>query len=287
MRSNTKTMLRQDAALKPTFKKPNAPLIVGLFFVGLCLVGHGGVGLASMVIGPLKIHHESVTGSVSELPLRLILDQFQVQLGIAYQAPKEELEQRVSVDLHRESLPQALAKILAQWDYALTINPAGRVKEIFVVRKIPAGEPEKRTIKREYDRSDFSNRWSKRSRTFMGEPQGAAMDERHVESPPFGTSPSVLQIGPSHQDERGIWDAMNVAGMGRIPPDGYPKMEVTQVSDETQKAFLQSLNPATNGSSAGTGFPGMNISPVSEEEAQEILRSFNQSMGSSMEASFP
>jgi hypothetical protein len=64
-------------------------------------------------------------------------------------------------------------------------------------------------------------------------------------------------------------------------------MEVTQVSEEAQKAFLQSLNLATNGSSAGTGFPGMNISPVSEEEAQEILRSFNQSIGSSMEASFP
>jgi hypothetical protein len=113
------------------------------------------------------------------------------------------------------------------------------------------------------------------------------MDERHVESPPFGTSPSVLQKGPSRQDERGLWDAMNVAGMGRIPPDGYPEMEVTQVSDEAQKAILQSLNPLTNGSFEESGYQEMNIATVSEEKVQEILRSFNQSIGSSMEASFP
>ena len=113
------------------------------------------------------------------------------------------------------------------------------------------------------------------------------MDELHGESSTFGTSDPLIQPGPPQQDERELWEAMDEAGMGIIPPAGYPEMEVNQVSDEAQKAFLQSLDPATNGSSAGTGFPGMNISPVSEEEAQEILRSLNQSMGSSMDASFP
>ena len=287
MRVNTKTMLGQDAILKTTFNKTNTPLVVGIFLVGLFLAGTSGVGLPSTVIEPLQIHHESITGSVSQLPLRLILDQFQEQLGVEYQAPKEELDQRVSVDLHGESLPQALAKILAQWDYALTIDSAGRVQEIFVMRKIPTGGPEEKTIKPGYDRNDFSNRWSKRSRTFMGEPQGAVMDERHVESPQFGTSPSVLPPGAPQQYERELQDAMDSAGMGIIPPAGYPEMEVHQVSDEEQNAILQSLIPRTMGSVEGAGEQEMNIAPVSEEEAQEILRSFNQSIGSSMGASRP
>ena len=113
------------------------------------------------------------------------------------------------------------------------------------------------------------------------------MDERRGESAAVGTSHPLVQPGPTQQDERELWEAMDEIGMGIIPPAGYPEMEVTQVSEEAQKAFLQSLNPLTNGSSAGTDYPGMNIAPVSEEEAQEILRSFNQSIGSSMEASFP
>jgi len=286
MRVNTKNMQGRDVILKTTFNKTNTPLVVGIFLVSLFLAGTSGVGLPSTVIEPLQIHHESVTGSVSQLPLRRILDQFQEQLGVEYKAPKEELEQRVSVDLHGESLPQALAKILAQWDYALTIDSAGRVQEIFVVRKIPTGDPGKKTIKPEYDRSDFSNRGSKRGRTFE-EPQVAVMDERNGASPTFGISHPVIQPGPSHQDEGKLQDAMAAAGMGIIPPAGYPEMEVTKVSDEEQNAILQSLNPLTNGSSGGAGYPEMNIAPVSEVEAQEILRSFNQSMGSSMDAPLP
>jgi hypothetical protein len=80
---------------------------------------------------------------------------------------------------------------------------------------------------------------------------------------------------------------MAAAGMGIIPPAGYPEMEVTKVSDEEQNAILQSLIPRTMGSVEGAGEQEMNIAPVSEEEAQEILRSFNQSMGSSMDAPLP
>jgi len=289
MRVTTKNMPGQDVTLNTTFKKTHALLVVGVFFVSLSLVGHGGIGLASMVIEPLQIQQESVTGSVIQLPLLIILDQFKEQLGIAYQAPKEELEQRVSVDLHGESLPQALAKILAQWDYALKKDSADRVQEIFVVRKISIGGPEEKAIKAEDDRSvaPHSMRGSKRGRKFMGEPQGALMDERHGDPFTFGTSLPVIQPGPSHQGERGFRDAMDKAGMGIIPPAGYPEMEVTQVSDEAQKAILQSLNPLTNGSSAGTGYSEMNIAPVSEEEADEILRSFNQSIGSSLEGRLP
>jgi len=289
MRINTKTMLGQDVTLYTTFNKPKISLVLGMFLVSLFLVGHEGFGLASTVIGPLQIHQESVTGSVSQWPLGLILDQFQKQLGIEYKAPKEELEQPVSVDLHGESLPQALAKILAQWDYALKIDPAGNVQEIFVVKKNPAEWPGEKTLKTKDSQSDFSNysEVDKRTREFMGGPQGTVMDETHVESPTFETSHPVIPQEPSHQDRRKLQDALDEAGMGILPPPDSPEMEVKQVSEEEQQAILQSLNPAPMGSLERAGYPDMNIAPVSEEEAQEILRSLNQSIGRSRDASPP
>ena len=80
---------------------------------------------------------------------------------------------------------------------------------------------------------------------------------------------------------------MDSAGMGIIPPAGYPEMEVHQVSDADEKRILESLNPRTIGSVEGAGDQEMSIAPVSEQEAQEILRSFTQSIGSSREGSLP
>ena len=121
----------------------------------------------------------------------------------------------------------------------------------------------------------------------MDEPQGAVMDERHGESPPFGTSRPFPQSGPPQLGEWEIRDAIEEIGMGVIPPTDYPEMEMHQVSEEAQKAFLQSLNPPTNGSLEWASFQDINIAPVSEENAYEILRFLNQSMGSSMKASPP
>ena len=121
----------------------------------------------------------------------------------------------------------------------------------------------------------------------MGEPQGAVMDERNGASPTFGTSHPVLPAGPPQQDERELQDAMDSAGMGIIPPAGYPEMEVHQVSDADEKRILESLNPRTIGSVEGAGDQEMNIAPVSEQEAQEILRSSTQSIGRSREGSLP
>jgi hypothetical protein len=288
MKMNNKNMLRQDVPLT-TFKKIKVLLAVGVFLVSPGLGGNGGFGLATTVSEPLQIHHESVTGSVVQVPLRLIFDQFQEQLGIVYKAPKEELDKHVSVNLHGESVPQALAKILAQWDYALTRDPAGRVQEIFVVRKIPLRGPEEQAIKAEDDRSvgPHSSSWGKRGRKVMGDSQRAEMDERQADSLTFGTSPPVLQSGSSQLDEWEHRDAMDTAGMEMIPHTGYPEMEVTQISEEDKQEILQSFNPSTIGSVEGPGYQEVNMAPVSEEEAQDILRSLNQSMGSFMEVSPP
>jgi len=220
-------------------------LAIGLFLVSLGFAGNIGVGLASNETGLLQIHQDQVTGSVMQLPLQIILDQLQ-QLGIEYTAPTEALETRVSVDLQQESIARALAKILAPWDYALKMDPAGTIQEIFVVQKIPAAGPEDQTIKEEYNRriSSRFTRVSKRPRIYMGEQQGALKEEIAVGSLPFGTSRPVIQQEPPEIpeiDEGNFWDALGEAGMEYIPPTGYPEMEVTPASEEEKQAILRSM----------------------------------------------
>ena len=223
------------------------PLVVGgLVLVSLCVGGNGGFGLAANEISPLQIHQDHVTGSVTQLPLQIILDQFHEQLGIEYTAPTEARETRVSVDLQQESIAGALVKILAPWDYALKMDPAGTVQEIFVVQKVPAGGPEEQTIKEEYNRriSPRYTRMSKRPRIFMGEQQGALKEESAVGVLPFGTARPVIQHDPSEIpeiDEGNYWDALGEAGMENTPPTAYPEMEVTPVSEEEQQAILRSM----------------------------------------------
>lgn len=262
-----------------TLKTPKVLLVV-IFLVSLCVVGNVAFGLASNGKGPLQIQQGRVTGTVTQIPLHIILEQLHEQLGIEYTAPKEELEKHVSVELQQESLEQALAKILASWDYALKIDPAGKVQQIFVVRKIPAGGQEEKAFNVEDARTDFSNDSEEghRTRKFMRKQQGVLRDESSVASRIFGASPPFMQPVSPQQDERELWDAMEEDKMGTIPPIGYPEMEVNQVSEKEQQAILHSLNPQTSGSFEGAAFPEMNISPVSEETAQEILRSFNLSI---------
>lgn len=282
MRISTKNFLRQDVPLYTGFDQLNISLVVGMFLVGLSLVGHGGLGMASTVIEPLQIHQERVTGTVRQWSLRLLLDQFQEQLGIKYQASNEVLEERVSVDLEGESLPQALDKILAQWDYAITVDPTGKVQEIFIVEKDPTKGSDETALQTEDDHSNSSNNFGvdKRTQKSMEELQGTAMVESPVASSTLDTSHPVVPQELSPQERRQLQDALNEAGMGILPPPDSLGMEVQQISVEDQQAILQSLDPATRGSLDEPGFQEMPIAPVSEEEANEILRSLNQSIGS-------
>ncbi len=272
-----------------SFKKPTARVVVVMFLICLSLMAPGGGVLALEGHGTLQIHHETVTGSVSQRSLRLILDQFQEQLGVEYTAPKEDLEQRVSVALHGESLRQALAKILAQWDYALTIDSTGKVQTIFIVKKKSLGEQEEKVIRAETAQHvpRPSNKSTQTDVTFMGESQGAVVDEGDVASPSIGIPPSLRPEELVQQNERERQEIMDKAGMGMIPHGDYPEMEVGNVSFKEQKNILQTFNSSRMESVKKADFQTMNISPVSEEKAQEILRSFNLSIGSSKDASQP
>ncbi len=263
----------------------------GILLASLLLVGQGGFGWASTEASPLQISQDGVSGIVTQLPLQRLLDQFQTQLGIDYQAAQEELDKLVSVDLQQESVQGALEKILASWDYAFKMDSAGHIQHIFVLKKIPGGGAEEQAIKAEYDRgaSSHKSRRAKQRRAFVeDEPQVALQDAMSLPTPLAfePTSPGIRHMPPII-DTREPRVAIEEAGMEYIPPTSYPDMEVMPVSEADRQAMLQAVNPSNQSSFQGAGYPEMNIAPVSEAEAQAISQSLTPTLGSSMEKSLP
>jgi len=211
------------------------------------------------------------------MPLQIILDQFHEQLGIAYKASKEELEKPVSVELYGESVEAALAKILAPWDYALQADAAGRIQQVFVVRKVVAGGAEEQAIKAEAgQRLTSKTRWGRtRARRQAMEEPSVALQETSpasfARSPSRSNTPPVL---PQQLKERRR-EAMVESGMDLISPSSYPEMEVAHVSEAEAQGILQSFNIPDDGAANGTSSPGMEMWQVSAAEAQGILQSFN------------
>ena len=188
-----------------TVMKSRAPVVaIGLVLVSLSLAGHIEVGWASTDSGPLQIEHERVSGTVTDVRLQRLLDQFHEQLGIDYQASKEELAKLVSVDLHQASIQQAVEKILATWDYALTRDQAGRIRHIFVLPKVLAGGMEEETIQAaaERSRTAHSRRGRQHASQSSGEPSVALRETR---SESFASSstlrPDPLDAAPQRAKE--------------------------------------------------------------------------------------
>jgi len=218
------------------------------------------------------------------MPLQIILDQFHEQLGIDYNASKEALDKPVSVELYGESVEAALAKILAQWDYAFQSDAAGRIQQVFVVRKVVAGGAEEQAIKAEAgQRLTSKTRWgrTRARRQAMEEPSVALQESSPA---PFETSsfsrPNTPPVLP-HQLEERRREAMEEAGMNIFPPTSYPEMEVAQVSEAEAQGILQSFNIPDAGAANGALYPEMEIRHVSEEEKAAILQSFDLSIGDS------
>lgn len=217
-----------------TVLNKTAPLLaIGLFLISLGVVGTGGVGWALNDPGPLQIDQERVSGTVTQLPLRSILDQFHEQLGIDYRASKEELAKPVSVALHQASIQQALEKILATWNYALTKNQAGYIQHIFVLQKILAGGAEEKTIQAEAGRSLTPHSRDER------DPRAAVEEAEMGIIPP--TDHPDLDITPmSEGEQQGIVEALESA----TGESFNPELDITPMSDEEQQAIIQSMESA-------------------------------------------
>ncbi len=227
-------------------KRIASMLAFGLFLVSLGVAESNGVGLTSNGPGPLQIEQGRVSGRVTHLPLKILLDQFHEQLGIDYKVAYEELATLVSVDLQQASIQEALEKNLGTWDFALKMDHEGQIQHIFVVRKILADGVEEQTIKAQRRRSLTSP-------SPEAEEPWAAMADAGVDSPPM-----------SEGEEFALVDALE-----SLTGDLFePELDITPMSEEEQQAILQTLDLPT-----GDPFdPERDITHMSDEEQQAIIQ---------------
>ena len=245
-----------------------------MLMLGISICGAHGFVLASNTIDLLQFQHKHVTLNVRQLSLRTILDQLHDQLEVDYQAPKDALDTLISVNMHWESIPHALATILAPWNYALQRDSAGHVQHIFIVRKIAAGGPAGPSIMAESAQDHLSKHplLSKKFRAFseeLGDESDWAFPSRK---------------NPEHEAAD---ESFAKHGMGHLPPLGYSSMEIEQVSEEAQEAILDSFHSGTS-SFIDKGSPkAMPIIPISEDDKRRILRSLTPTIGNPGNAPIP
>jgi len=225
-------------------------LVAGILLFSWLVLGNGGIGVASETHSLLQIQGDRITGVLSQVPLRTVLEQLQQKLAIEYVVPEEELDKPVSANLADEPVGKALSKILASWDYALQVNQQGRVHQIFVVAKMGLIDIEKNAVKTaESKMADFPRKMTRsepilktpKTRTLLAEtamtsnPEGVAMGSPMFMGSSENLRPMVLQ--PPQGGSMRIQPSSNFMPM--IPASGYPPMEIHPVSEDAQRAFKE------------------------------------------------
>lgn len=231
-----------------------------LLFIVLAL-GHGGIGIASETHSLLHIQRDRITGVLTHVSLRMVLEQLQEELAIEYVVPEEELDKFVSAHLAGEPVTKALSKILAPWDYALQVGPEGRVHQIFVVAKAEPSEIEEHEVKA----SEYS------PAIFTGKMEGSAPVQAaapsHAVLPGTGMT-SSLEVVDVPNPERDV----KASPMGFVPPEDLPQMVIHPPQGGPMK-----IQPSTDFMQVvpASGYPPMKILPVSEDVRREFLEGHN------------
>ena len=256
-------------------------LINGLVLLTfLVLGGYRGEVLASTLEIPLQVEGDRLTGHLSQVTLRTVLEQLQQQLGITYEAPAEELDKVISINLQQDPILPALAKILAPWDYAFTVNAAGHLQFLYVTSKAPPAEAVPETSEspdgipsnapdetgfsslrqsddgkeagdadpylsheRELDpmRSPSSSGFESPSGEMSGSRAPVAVVPMPVHPVPDGTTmPMVPSSGGSGMN---VTPPANPPDMPIIPSTAYPPMDIQPVPDYLQEEMLRNMQP--------------------------------------------
>ena len=223
-------------------------IVAGILLLSLLVLGNEGVGVASETHSLLQIQGDRITGVLSEVPLRTVLEQLQEELAIEYVVPGEELDKPISANLAGELVSKALSKILASWDYALQVDQQGRVHQIFVVAKMRTIEIEKNTVKtseskmatfpRKMTRSEPILRTPKTQILLPGTEMTSNPDGDAMVSPMFIGSSEKLRpmvIQPPQGGPMPIQPSSDF--MPLIPASGYPPMDILPVSEDAQREF--------------------------------------------------
>jgi len=254
-------------------------LIITLALMFVMILGSlKGEGWASTAEGLLQLEGDRLTGHLSQVTLRTVLEQLRKQLGITYEAPSGELDKVISVDLQQVPVIPALAKILAPWDYAFTVNSAGHLQFLYVTPKAPPEEPTFHT--KESSEVPSSNTLAEtESGSF---PSGDSSQEagdvdlalpQEQESDPTSPSASTLGSPPEQMDGfsppmAGVPMAIQPVPAGTtmpIVPSGGSGMNVTPATSPPDMPII----PAT-------AYPPMDIQPVPDYLQEEMLRNIQQ-----------
>ncbi len=239
--------------------------------LGISLCGLADWALASDRQIPLKVDSGRLTGQLNQVTLRTVLGQLHEQLGLDYVAPDIELEKVISVRLQKEPLPRALSKILAQWDYAFTLNAAGNITTLYVMAKVSpelslvdkmakgrgSESPEQKasTLQKygladqglDMERENQMNKnvlSSDRQTNGKGRSSGQMFATRKVpmeiRPPAPGASMPIL---PAISKDMLITPGGSAPMMVIIPPTAYPPMNIQPVPNYMQQEMRLPLSP--------------------------------------------
>ncbi|MGP0591339.1 hypothetical protein ACTRXD_02205 [Nitrospira sp. T9] len=251
-------------------------LLLMVFLMFGVLIGQG-MALSPEV--PIQVEGDRLTGHLSQVTLRTVLEQLQKQLGIKYEAPVEELNRVISVDLQQDKILPALAKILAQWDYAFTVNSAGRLQYLYVTPKAPPREAVSETRnptdigssdglgesglssdrqmdpgQEEMDTRSFlsqegepGDNFAPASSSFSSPGESPGLRAPVVGVPmdiqPVPAGTTMPMVPPSSASGMQVTPPANSPDMPIIPATAYPPMEIEPVPGYLQEEMLRSMQP--------------------------------------------
>ncbi len=246
-------------------------MVCGGVLLGISLCGLPDWALASDRQIPLHVDSGRLTIQLHQVSLRTVLGQLHRQLGLDYVAPDAELDKVISVRLQNEPLHRALSKILVQWDYAFTLNAAGKITTLHVMAKVspevsqsdkkakgrgPESSGQKTSAVPKYglaghglgmERENQMNRNVSRSerqshgkRRSSGQVFAISNVPMEIRPPAPGAS---MPISAASSKDMLITPGGSGSVMEIIPPTAYPPMNIQPVSKYMQQEMLQPLNP--------------------------------------------
>jgi hypothetical protein len=248
-RKGEKWSMGNYPSAKPGQKKIKR-LVAGILLLSWLVLGNGALGVASEAHSQLQFQGDRITGVLSQVPLRTVLEELQEKLAIEYVVPGEELDKPVSANLAGEPVVKALSRILASWDYALQVDQQGRVRQIFVAAKMGSIEIEKRAVKTSESKIAAFPKNTTRSEPILRTPKRQVLlpGTEMTSNPERDAMVSPMFIEPSEklrpmviQSPQG--GAMYVQPssdvMQVIPASGYPPMDILPASEDAQMGFFE------------------------------------------------
>ena len=236
-------------------------IVAGILLFIVLALGHGGIGIASEAHSLLQIQKDRITGVLTQVPLRAVLEQLQEKLGIESVVPEEELDRLISANLTGEPVIKSLSKILALWDYAVQVDPEGRVYKIFVVAKAEPIEIEENEVK-----ASESN-----PAIFTGKMAGSGL------VPEASTSRPLLPGGERTANLEAVHVPNPERDLMASPMDIVPSEELPQMAIQPTQAETMIIQPSSDFMQVipASAYPPMEILPVSEDVRMEFIEGHN------------